>query len=176
MKESPRQPSPPTPCRLLAGAERSENPGNPRIAARKGATLAAALLLMLLCATVSLILCLIAHTAAGTRAKIERAERESCAAASAARMIRDSMLELNLHGPNVITLICLQAADNPGSVLTLTLAADGYPPAVCKVCFDSDLNLDATVSAGSVNLRLTLPADTPGLIGWSLKNALIEPI
>lgn len=154
---------------------RQSCPDSPRIAGRRGATLAAALLLMLFCAMTSLILWLTARTSALQSAAIERAERESCAAASAARLIRDSMLDMNLYGPNVVTLVCLQAADNPGEVLTLTLEADGYPPAVCKICFDSDLTLTADITSGSVCLCLTLPADEPGIIGWSLRNALIEP-
>ena len=82
----------------------------------------------------------------------------------------------DLTNVNVLTMSCLQSAGSAEDDLTIIIEADGMPPAVCIVAFDDDLNLTATAEAGSFLLRLTIPADVPGVLGWSKENALIERI
>lgn len=90
-------------------------------------------------------------------------------------MIRDSMSDF--ENINMIAIIFLQYfANGRDDVMTITMEADGFPPAVCKIVNNTDLNMTVTIETKSLMLRLTMPADVPGMIGWSRDTALIERI
>ncbi len=118
-------------------------------------------------------------TAGMSRAALRQAalrdfERQYASASSAAGLILDSMSEPECM--NVLTIICLQCANGNDEVMTMQIKADGLPPAFCRVWFDRDLNLYATVETDSLTLALTLPATQSGVIGWEKKNAQIKRI
>lgn len=150
-----------------------------KLFSRRGASLTSALLLFLICAAVSLIMVTNAVVSASHSASVRGVERQYASASSAARIIRDSMTfedMTDFANINILTMMCLQSADNEDYDLTVIIEADGMPPAVCIVAFDNEYNLTATVEAGTFLLRLTIPADVPGVVGWSKENALIERI
>ena len=141
---------------------------------RRGASLASALILFMICVAASLIMITNAVMSTSLEASVREVELQYASASSAARIIRDSMTDLT--NVNVLTMSCLQSAGSAEDDLTIIIEADGMPPAVCIVAFDDDLNLTATAEARSFLLRLTIPADVPGVLGWSKENALIERI
>lgn len=139
---------------------------------RCGASLPSALLLFLICAVASLIIAVNAVTSASRAASVRELELQYASASSAARIIRDSMTDFT--NINVLTMSCIQSADSVDDDLTVIIDADNMPSAVCIISFDNEYNLTATVESGAFLVRLTIPADVPGVIGWSKENALIE--
>ena len=140
--------------------------------AKRGASLPMALLLFLFCTLAAWAALAASNLSASRAARLRELEKQYASAASAARLVRDSLTDRL----NVLTVVCLQTANGEDGVLTVRVECDSLPPAECKIRFDSLLNLDATVQTGSLTLRLTLPATEPGVPGWSRENAFIERI
>lgn len=140
--------------------------------AKKGASLPMALLLFLFCALAAWAALAASNLSASRAARLRELEKQYASAASAARLVRDSMTDQL----NVLTVVFLQTANGEDGVLTVRVECDSLPPAECEIRFDPLLNLDATVKTGSLTLRLTIPATEPGVPGWSRENAFFERI
>lgn len=141
---------------------------------RRGAALAMALMLFLLCALASWGMAVGARVSSKIYADAREFDRQYIAASSAAWLILDSMSDLN--NVNMLTMVILQYANGTGEGLTVTLKGEGLPQAVCHISFDSDLNLNAEIETEAIQLRLTMPAAQPGKIGWAREDANIERI
>ena len=139
---------------------------------RRGAALAMALMLFLLCALASWSMAVGARVSSKIYADAREFDRQYIAVSSAAWLIVDSMSD----NVNMLTMVILQYANGTGEGLTVTLKGEGLPQAVCHISFDSDLNLHAEIETEAIQLRLTMPAAQSGKIGWAREDATIERI
>lgn len=140
----------------------------------RGAALAMALMLFLLCALASWSMAVGARVSSKIYTDAREFDRQYIAASSAAWLIVDSMSDLG--NVNVLTMVILQYANGTGEKLNVTMKADGLPQAVCHISFNSDLDLHAEIETEAIQLRLTMPAAQPGKIGWAREDAAIERI
>lgn len=139
---------------------------------RRGASLAAALILFMICTFVSLTVITAALGNSRRNAEINRIELDYKSASSAAELICDSVT--SHEDFNIIAATIMQFANGTGdSTLIIKISADDLPDAVCTVDFDEEFNLEATVETKSFTIHMTMLAEVPGKAGWKRENMLI---